>query len=47
MYTNLLKVGKKLKDTGKVKNSALEGVYINCHRFEENYVGRWRINSSV
>lgn len=40
-----LKVGKKLKDIGKVKNSVLEGVYISCQRFEENYMGRWRINS--
>lgn len=34
-----LRFGKKSKDNEKVKNTALEGVFINCQRFEENYLG--------
>lgn len=34
-----LRVGKKLKGNEKLKNIALVGVFINCQRFEENYMG--------
>lgn len=37
-----LRVGKKLKGSEKVKNTAL---FINCQRFEENCVEHWSIIS--
>lgn len=38
------RVGKKLKANEKVRNTTLVGVFINCQRFEENYMGYWSMN---